>query len=203
MSLQWDSQSRGDRESTRHMWDQPHPYSSIKEVIEVRFHQEDQEESCAAQSWEMRVDLGNKQHFPQVVQTSLRLDKVTWSASKRKANKYQDLGQQCMDKGSLAWLFPVEVGWRVFPVHSVWKIITALGIAGGKKKTAAGKLEEAVERISCWIWNRQQELSWQPRDDGQWLVITANPPTGGSDGSWSKHSRKIGCHLMTSSPGRC
>ena len=33
----------------------------------------------AAQSWEMRVDLGRRLLFPQVVQTPLRLDLVLWS----------------------------------------------------------------------------------------------------------------------------
>src|SRR4029434_2946241 len=37
-----------------------------------------------APSWEMRVDLGRKLHFPQVVQTSLRPDMVIWSEEAKK-----------------------------------------------------------------------------------------------------------------------
>ena len=99
----------------------------------------------------MRVDLGRKLHFPQVVETSLKPDMVIWSeeakrimlivltvpwedgceeASEKKATKYQDLVQQCKHKGWQAWLFPVEVGYRGFPAQSVWKTLTALGGRG-------------------------------------------------------------------------
>ncbi|KAK0140746.1 hypothetical protein N1851_022262 [Merluccius polli] len=37
-----------------------------------------------APAWEMRVDLGRKLHFPQVVQTSLRPDMVIWSEEAKK-----------------------------------------------------------------------------------------------------------------------
>ena len=37
-----------------------------------------------APAWEIRVDLGRKLHFPQVVQTSLRPDMVIWSEEAKK-----------------------------------------------------------------------------------------------------------------------
>ncbi|KAK0140163.1 hypothetical protein N1851_022917 [Merluccius polli] len=141
-----------------------------------------------APAWEMRVDLGRKLHFPQVVQTSLRPDMVIWSEEakkvilieltvpwkdgcgevhERKATKYQDLVQQGRDKGWQAWLFPVEVGCRGFPAQSVWNTLTVLGIRGRERKTAARRLGEAAERASCWLWNRREELSWGPGEDGQ------------------------------------
>ncbi|XP_068595260.1 retrovirus-related Pol polyprotein from type-1 retrotransposable element R2 [Brachionichthys hirsutus] len=140
-----------------------------------------------APSWEMRVDLGRKLQFPQVVQTPLRPDVVIWSdeakkiilieltvpwedgcseASERKASKYQDLVQQCRDKGWQAWLFPVEVGCRGFPAQSVWKMLTALGIIGRERRKAIRRLEEAAERTSCWLWSRREEFSWGPGEDG-------------------------------------
>lgn len=142
----------------------------------------------AAQSWEMRVDLGRKLVFPQVVQTSLRPDMVLWSeearkiilieltvpwedgceeAYERKATKYQDLVEQCRAKGWQTWLFPVEVGCRGFPAQSAWKTLTALGIAGRERKAAVRRLGEAAERASCWLWNRREELSWGPGGGGQ------------------------------------
>lgn len=141
-----------------------------------------------APAWEMRVDLGRRLHFPQVVQTSLRPDMVLWSeeakkiilieltvpwedgcseAHERKATKYHELVQQCRDKGWQAWLFPVEVGCRGFPAQSVWNTLTALGIRGRERKAAARRVGEAAERASCWLWNRREELSWGPGEDGQ------------------------------------
>lgn len=128
--------------------------------------------------------------FPQVVQTSLRPDIVLWSedtkkiilieltvpwedgceeASERKTTKYLNLVQQCRDKGGQTWLFPVEVGCRGFPAQSVWRMLTALGIAGRERKTAARRLGEAAERASCWLWNRREDLSWKP---GEWWAVT-------------------------------
>ena len=94
-------------------------------------------------------------------------------ASERKATKYQDLVYQCRYKGWQAWLFPVEVGCRGFPAQSVWNTLTALGISGRERKTAVRRLGEAAERASCWLWNRREELSWGPGEDGQCLAITA------------------------------
>ncbi|XP_057673103.1 uncharacterized protein LOC130904394 [Corythoichthys intestinalis] len=142
----------------------------------------------AAQSWEMRVDLGRKLFFPQVVHTLLRPDVVIWSeeakkiilieltvpwedgceeAAERKATKYQDLILQCKEKGWQAWLFPMEVGCRGFPAQSVWKTLTALGIAGRERRAAIRRLGEAAERASCWLWSRREELSWGPGEGGQ------------------------------------
>lgn len=134
----------------------------------------------SAPAWEMRVDLGRRLHFPQVVKTSLRPDLVIWSeeakkiilielivpwedgcseAHERKATKYHELIQQCRDKGWQAWLFPVEVGCRGFPAQFVWNSLTALGIRGRERKKAARRVGEAAERASCWLWNRRWELS--------------------------------------------
>lgn len=108
-----------------------------------------------AQSWEIRMDLGRKLHFPQVIQTSLKphmvwggeeiiLTELTvpWEdgceeASERKAIKDQDLVQQCRVKEWQALLFPVEVVCRGFPAQPVWK---TLGIAGKERKTADRRL---------------------------------------------------------------
>ncbi|XP_026059304.1 uncharacterized protein LOC113043970 [Carassius auratus] len=142
----------------------------------------------AAQSCKMRVDLGKKLVFPQVVQTLLRPDIFLWSeeaskiilielmvswedgceeAHERKATKYQDLVEQCRAKGWQTWLFPIEVRCRGFPAQSVWKTLTALGIAGRERKAAVRRLGEATERASGWLWSRREELSWGPGGGGQ------------------------------------
>lgn len=38
----------------------------------------------------------------------------------------------------------------------VWKMLTAMGVMEREKKTAAWRLGEAVEKVSCWIWNRRE-----------------------------------------------
>ncbi len=80
----------------------------------------------------MEVDLRRKLHFPEaVLSTTLRPDIIMWSpegkkiilveltvpweegceeAAERKKAKYQQLVQDCQDKGWTTWLMTVEVG---------------------------------------------------------------------------------------------
>lgn len=106
----------------------------------------------------MRVEVGRKLQFPEVVHTALRLDIVLWSdkdrkiilielkvpweegveeAYERKALKYQPLIQECKDRGWQAWLLPVEVGCRGFPTKSLWRLLSALALDKKSKKQAA------------------------------------------------------------------
>ncbi|XP_063062183.1 uncharacterized protein LOC134455057 [Engraulis encrasicolus] len=142
----------------------------------------------AASSWEMRVDVGRRLQFPEVVQTSLLPDIVLWSskdqkiilveltvpweegceeAHERKAAKYQQLAQDCRDRGWQAWVFPVEIGCRGFPARSAWSFLSAIGMDEHSKKQAARRMGEEAERASCWIWSKREEESWKPGADGQ------------------------------------
>ena len=135
-------------------------------------------------SWEMKVDLGKKLHFPEeVVHTTLRPDIVIWSkipkrvilveltvpyeersdeAFELKKAKYQELVQMCQDKGWRTWNFPVEVGCRGFPSQSVWRMFGALGIRGNARKAAVQALAKASERASSWLWIQRSKLEWKP-----------------------------------------
>lgn len=142
----------------------------------------------ASSSWEMRVDLGRRLQFSEVVLTSLRPDIVLWStqdqkivmveltvpweegceeAHERKAAKYQHLAQECRDRGWQAWVFPVEIGCRGFPAKSTWSFLSAIGMDEQSKKQAARRMGEEAERASCWIWSKREEESWRPGADGQ------------------------------------
>ncbi|XP_063051962.1 major histocompatibility complex class I-related gene protein-like [Engraulis encrasicolus] len=114
----------------------------------------------------MRVDLGRRLQFPDVVQTTLRPDIVLWStkdeklvlveltvpweegceeAYERKATKYQQLAQDCRDKGWQTWLFPVEVGCRGFPSRSAWNFFSAIGLDERSKKKTVRRMGEEAE----------------------------------------------------------
>ena len=140
-----------------------------------------------AQDWELRVDVGKRLKFPDIVTSTLRPDIVLWSekgkkiimieltvpweegceeAHERKALKYQPLLQECRDKGWQAWLFPVEVGCRGFPAKSVWQLMAALGLPNRDKRKTARRLSEEAERASSWIWHRREEAHWRFSADG-------------------------------------
>ena len=126
----------------------------------------------------MKVDLGGRLKFPRIVQTTLRLDMILWSEEAKKiilieltvpweegceqafewkSAKYQDLLHDCRGGGWQAWLFPVEGGCRGFPVPSGWRMLTAIGMTGKERKTAARRMGEAAERASCWLRCRTEK----------------------------------------------
>ncbi len=100
----------------------------------------------------MEVDLGRKLHFPEaVLSTTLRPDIIMWSpggkkiilveltvpweegceeAAERKKGKYQQLVQDCRDKGWTTRLMTVEVCCRGFPAQSVWNLLMKVGLRG-------------------------------------------------------------------------
>lgn len=137
----------------------------------------------SAPTWELRVDLKKRLQFPDFIHTSLRPYVVLFSAAEkkiilveltvpweegcdkafeRKSERYSDLVHECREKGWQTWLYPVEVGCRGFPAQSVWKLLTAVGVIGSERNKGVQRLGEAAERASCWIWNRWEEMSWQP-----------------------------------------
>jgi len=129
----------------------------------------------------MKVDLGKQLVFPDIVHTTQRPDIVIWSpkdkklvmieltvpwetrcdeAYERKMGKYTELQEQCRQRGWSAWLFPVKIGCRGFPAQSVWRMLSNLGIKGGDRKRAVGRLGQAAERASNWLWMMREEKSW-------------------------------------------
>ena len=55
-------------------------------------------------------------------------------AFERKKSKYQQLVEECQERGWKAWCLPVEVGCRGFAGRSLWRSLRLLGIAGIKRK---------------------------------------------------------------------
>jgi len=44
-------------------------------------------------------------------------------------------------------------------------MLSALGIRGGERKRAVGRLGQAAERASSWLWIKREEKSWQLTTD--------------------------------------
>ena len=135
-----------------------------------------------AADWELMVDLGKKLVFPSIVETLLRPDIILVSKSKRKLiaveltvpwetrcqqaherklAKYQELLNECRQKGWQTWNLPVEIGCRGFPASSCWKTLGILGIVGCGRKKAVDQLGREAEKASRWLWIRR-ESSWMP-----------------------------------------
>jgi len=52
----------------------------------------------------------------------------------------------------------VEIGCRGFPAQSLWRMLGKLGIKAGDKKRAVGRLGQAAEKASNWLWMKREEL---------------------------------------------
>ena len=135
-----------------------------------------------ATDWEMVCDVQGRCTFPrEIVVTSLRPDITIWSrqsrtvvlveltvpweermeeAHERKNIKYQQLVEECQEKGWRVWCLPVEVGCRGFVSQSVWRALRVLGVIGKHRRKLIGQLSKGAESASCWIWRKREE-KWQ------------------------------------------
>lgn len=135
----------------------------------------------------------------EVVQTSLRPDLVIWVEEATRVIPMVQLEdgceetseisitQQCRNRDVTSLVISTS-GWDIV-------LLTATGIMGKERKTAVGRLVEAVVGSGA---GGREELNWKTTECGQWLAITADPPTEG----WLRRRRSVGHHLMRSSPGR-
>ena len=125
------------------------------------------------------ADLQTQLVFPpEITVTRLRPDIVMWSrstrnlfiieltvtweermeeANERKREKYQDLVDECKEKGWKTWCWPIEVGSRGFAGQSMWRMLKNLGIVGNQRKRLVDKTTKAAERASRWLWLRKEE----------------------------------------------
>ena len=113
-----------------------------------------------ASDWKVSADLKTSQQFTvHIIQTEKRLDIVAWSDSKksvlieltvpreenreeaheRKKNRYETLRADCVEKGWICHVIPIEVGCRGFLGHSVILFLS-------KSLAAVWKLPQIVFR---------------------------------------------------------
>ncbi|XP_019639908.1 PREDICTED: uncharacterized protein LOC109481752 [Branchiostoma belcheri] len=136
-----------------------------------------------ASDWNLRVDLDRRLVFPEEISsTNLKPDVVLWStqtkqivlveltvpweerieeAYERKALKYQNLLQDCVEKGWRSWCFPIEIGCRGFVAQSAWRALGTLGIVGKQRRDTVSKMAETAEVASRWVW-RNRQSKWKP-----------------------------------------
>lgn len=55
-------------------------------------------------------------------------------ANERKRAKYQELVEECRDRGWRTFYEPIKVGWRGFAGCSLSNVLTQLGVTGVYKK---------------------------------------------------------------------
>ena len=123
--------------------------------------------------WKVSADLKTSLQFSfHIIQTEKWPDIVAWSDSKsvllieltvpweenwkeaheQKKNCYETLRADCMEKGWICHVIPIEVGCRGFIGHSVILFLSKIVISGCSLKVASNRLQTAAQYASSWIW---------------------------------------------------
>ena len=133
-----------------------------------------------ASDWKVSADLKTSLQFPvHIIQTEKRLDIIAWSDSKksvllieltvpweenreeareRKKNRYKTLRADCVEKGWICHVIPIEVGCRSFIGHPVISFLSKIGITGCSLKVASNRHQTAAQYASSWIWSKARSF---------------------------------------------
>ena len=127
-----------------------------------------------AGDWSLKVDLDGRLRVPErVSETNLRPDMLLVSnstkrmgiveltvpseervevAGEMKREKYQRIVQDGKERGWTVRVWAVEVGCRGFPAASMASFLKDIGLGGGERNRALGRIGEAAESGSRAIW---------------------------------------------------
>ena len=80
-------------------------------------------------------------------------------AHERKKNRYESLRADCVEKGWICHVIPIEVGCRGFIGHSVISFLSKIGITVRSLKVASNRLQNTARYASSWIWSKARKFS--------------------------------------------
>ena len=88
---------------------------------------------------------------------------VSWEenreeAHERKKNCYETLHADCVEKGWICHVIPIEVGCSGFIGHSVISFLSKIGITGHSLKVASNCLQTTARYASSWIWSKARKF---------------------------------------------
>ena len=129
-----------------------------------------------ASDWKVSADLKTSIQFPvHIIQIEKRTDIVAWSDSKKsvllieltvpweenweaahkgKKNCIETLHADCMKKGWICHVIPIEAACRGFLGYSVISFLSKIGITGCSLKVASNRLQTMAHYASSWIWSK-------------------------------------------------
>ena len=141
-----------------------------------------------ASDWKVSADLNTSLQFSvHIIPTEKRPDIVAWSdsnksvllieltvrweenreeAHERKKNRYEILRADCVEKGYICHVIPIEVCCRGFIGHSVLSFLSKIGITGCSLKVAPNRLQTAVQYASSWILSKARSFQHEGNTRG-------------------------------------
>ena len=146
-----------------------------------------------ASDWKVSAGLKTSLQFPvHIIQTEKQLDIVAWSNSKKnvlliestvpweenweeaheqKKKCYKTLRTDCVEKGWICHVIPIEVGWHSFLGHSVISFLSKIGITGHSLKVASNPLQTAAQYASSWIWSKVRSFQHEGNTHGTTIPV--------------------------------
>ena len=138
-------------------------------------------------AWKVSADLKTSQQFPvHIIQTEKRPDITAWSSSKKsvllieltvpweenreeaheqKKNRSDTLRTDCVEKGWISHVIPIEVGCG-FIGHSVISFLSKIGITGRSLKVASNRLQTTARYASSWICRKRESFQHEGNTRG-------------------------------------
>ena len=127
--------------------------------------------------WKVSANLETSLQFPvHIIPTEKWLDIVAWSDSKKsvllieltvpweenreeahewKKNLYETLRADCVEKGWICHVIPIEVGCRGFIGHSVISFLSKIGITGRSLKVASNRLQTMLRIVTSYAESKR------------------------------------------------
>ena len=72
----------------------------------------------------------------------------------------------CVEKGWICHMIPIEVGCRGFIGHSVISFLSKIGITGRSLKVASNCFQTAAQYASSWIWSKVRSFQHKGNTHG-------------------------------------
>ena len=79
-------------------------------------------------------------------------------AQERKKNRYETLRADCVKKGWICHVIPIDVGCRVSIGHTVISFLSKIGIISCSLKVASNQIQTTVQYASSWIWSKARSF---------------------------------------------
>ena len=84
---------------------------------------------------------------------------------------YKPLRADCVEKGWICHVIPIEVGCRGFLGHSVISFLSKIGITGRNLKVASNRLQTVAQYASSWIRSKAKSFQHEGNTRGTTIPV--------------------------------
>ena len=97
--------------------------------------------------------------------------KLGGSTRAEKKKRHETLRADCVEKGWICHVIPIEVGCCAFLGLTVILFLSKLGITGCSLKVASNRLQTAAQYASSWIWSKARSFQHERNTRGTTIPV--------------------------------